>query len=46
MFAGTIAEIAGPWGFIRRWSPEHDVVVLSRIGYHTSIDRLARLVIR
>jgi len=39
---GTIADIAAPWGFVRQWSPGLDVVVLSRNGYHTSVDRLAR----
>lgn len=40
---GTIADIPGVWGFIRRWSPTDDVVVLTRGGYHSTIDRLARL---
>lgn len=43
---GTIADIAAPWGFVRQWSPGLDVVVLSRYGYHTSVDKLARFLIR
>ena len=39
---GTIADLAAPWGFVRQWSPSVDVVVLSRFGFHTSVDRLAR----
>lgn len=43
---GTIADIAAPWGLVRQWSPGLDVVVLSRYGYHTSVDKLARFSIR
>ena len=38
---GTIAEIEKPWGFVRQWSPDGHFVVLSRHGYHDSMNRLA-----
>jgi hypothetical protein len=40
---GAIAEIDKPWGFVRQWSPDGRLVVLSRPGFHGPASKLATL---
>ncbi len=40
---GQVAQVAQPWGFIQKWSPDSQYVVLGRRGYHDIVARLATL---
>jgi hypothetical protein len=40
---GLYADVTQPWGYVSRISPDGTYAVLSRVGYHATTNRLARL---